>query len=59
VPGTSTYALTNATLPYAVELADKDWKAIYRENIAPGRGLNTIAANAPLRVWQKPLACPA
>ena len=27
VPNTSTYALTNATLPYAVALADKGWAA--------------------------------
>src|ERR1700728_2212835 len=26
VPNTSTYALTNATLPYVVELADKGWR---------------------------------
>ena len=27
VPNTSTYALTNVTLPYAVEIADRGWKA--------------------------------
>ena len=26
VPNTSTYALTNATLPYAVELANNGWR---------------------------------
>lgn len=42
VPVTSSYALTNATLPYAIQLADKGWKAACRENIALERGLNTI-----------------
>ena len=32
VPKTSTLALTNATLPYAVEIANKGWKAAFREN---------------------------
>ncbi len=42
VPVTSTYALTNATLPFAVELADKGWKNACRDNIALERGLNTV-----------------
>jgi alanine dehydrogenase len=32
VPKTSTMALTNATLPYAVEIANKGWQAAMREN---------------------------
>ena len=38
VPKTSTKALTNATLPYAVELANKGWKKAMAENpeIKPG-----------------------
>jgi alanine dehydrogenase len=40
VPHTSTYALTNVTLSYALELADKGLRAL-RENPALGRGLNT------------------
>ena len=35
VPHTSTYALTNATLPYAVELADKGWRAALAADAAP------------------------
>lgn len=42
VPITSTHALTNATLPYAVALADKGWKTACKENIALQRGLNTV-----------------
>ncbi len=42
VPIASTYALTNATLPYALQLADKGWKKACSDNIALARGLNTI-----------------
>jgi len=41
VPNTSTYALTNATLPYAVELADKGWRAALKADPALALGLNT------------------
>lgn len=37
---TSTYALTNATLPYARELADKGFKKALRENPALRHGMN-------------------
>jgi alanine dehydrogenase len=40
VPRTSTLALTNATLPYAVQLANKGWKRALRENPALLKGLN-------------------
>ncbi len=41
VPHTSTYALTNVTLPYAVELANKGWKQACRDDRALALGLNT------------------
>jgi alanine dehydrogenase len=41
VPNTSTYALTNATLPYIVELADHGWAQALRRDPALARGLNT------------------
>jgi alanine dehydrogenase len=41
VPHTSTYALTNVTLPYAVELADKGWRAALSADAALAPGLNT------------------
>ncbi|WP_432056720.1 alanine dehydrogenase [Streptomyces sp. bgisy022] len=41
VPNTSTYALTNATLPYVVELADHGWREALRRDPALARGLNT------------------
>jgi alanine dehydrogenase len=41
VPNTSTYALTNATLPYAVALADKRWEQACRDDHSLALGLNT------------------
>jgi len=41
VPNTSTYALTNATLPYAVALADKGWADACRADHSLALGLNT------------------
>ncbi len=41
VPNTSTYALTNVTLPYAVELANKGWQQALRDDVALAKGLNT------------------
>ncbi len=43
VPHTSTYALTNVTLPYAVELANKGWRQACRDDHALALGLNTHA----------------
>jgi alanine dehydrogenase len=51
VPHTSTYALTNATLPYAVELADRGWQAALAADPALALGLNTHEGdltNAPV-----------
>jgi alanine dehydrogenase len=42
VPYTSTLALTNATLPYAMQLADKGWKKAAQENPDLVPGLNVI-----------------
>jgi len=41
VPHTSTYALTNVTLPYALELADRGWREAMRRDPALALGLNT------------------
>ncbi|HEX3335455.1 MAG TPA: alanine dehydrogenase [Jatrophihabitans sp.] len=41
VPHTSTYALTNVTLTYAVELADRGWRDALRRDPALALGLNT------------------
>ncbi|MEU4681332.1 alanine dehydrogenase [Micromonospora sp. NPDC023737] len=41
VPHTSTYALTNVTLPYALELANNGWREALRRDPALALGLNT------------------
>ncbi|GAA1853584.1 alanine dehydrogenase [Microbacterium koreense] len=41
VPETSTVALTNATAPYVLALADKGWRRALREDDALARGLST------------------
>ncbi len=51
VPHTSTYALTNVTLPYAVELANRGWRDALRSDPALALGLNTHEGqltNAPV-----------
>jgi alanine dehydrogenase len=40
VPSTSTYALTNATLPYIVELANCGWRNALRQDATLAKGLN-------------------
>lgn len=49
VPCTSTAALTNATLPYAVQLADKGWKRACRESMELYRGLNVVEGKVTYR----------
>jgi alanine dehydrogenase len=41
VPHTSTYALTNVTVPYALEIANHGWRAALRADPAFAAGLNT------------------
>jgi alanine dehydrogenase len=43
VPHTSTYALTNVTLPYAVEIANRGWQAALSADKSLALGLNTFA----------------
>jgi alanine dehydrogenase len=42
VPRTSTLALTNATLPYALQLANKGWRRAVSENGALLKGVNVV-----------------
>jgi len=42
VPRTSTLALTNATLPYVLELADKGWKKAMLKNDEIKKGANVV-----------------
>ena len=51
VPNTSTYALTNATIPYVLEVADNGWHAALQSDPALALGLNTHdgqLTNAPV-----------
>jgi alanine dehydrogenase len=43
VPNTSTYALTNATMPYAVAVTNKGWQQACRDDRSLALGLNTHA----------------
>lgn len=45
VPHTSTYALTNATLPYAVAIADKGWRQALRDDHVLAPGLNAVGGH--------------
>lgn len=42
VPRTSTIALTNATLPYAVQIANEGWKQACIESVPLRKGLNVV-----------------
>ena len=42
VPRTSTMALTNATLPYVLEIANKGYERAMKENLEIARGINLI-----------------
>jgi alanine dehydrogenase len=42
VPRTSTLALTNATLPYALQLANKGWRKAVTDNPALLKGVNVV-----------------
>ncbi|WP_290541118.1 alanine dehydrogenase [Alistipes sp.] len=52
VPRTSTLALTNATLPYVIQLADKGWRRAAQENPELALGLNIVGG----RVVCQPVA---
>lgn len=49
VPFTSTVALTNATLPYALQLADKGWQKACAENNELRLGLNVVKGKVVYR----------
>jgi alanine dehydrogenase len=42
VPHTSTYALTNATMAYALEIADHGWRAAAERDPALAKGVNVV-----------------
>jgi alanine dehydrogenase len=49
VPKTSTLALTNATLPYAVEIADKGWRKAMKQNPEIKLGANVVKGKVTYR----------
>jgi alanine dehydrogenase len=58
VPNTSTMALTNATLRYAVALADKGWKQACKDDPALYKGLNVVEGKVTFKgvadAWNLP-----
>ncbi len=58
VPNTSTLALTNATLKYAVALADKGWRQACKDDEALRKGLNIVGGKVTFKavadVWNMP-----
>jgi alanine dehydrogenase len=59
VPRTSTFALTNATLPYVRALADLGWQAALRRDAGLAAGLNVYAGHITLEVVAKALGLTA
>jgi alanine dehydrogenase len=59
VPRTSTFALTNATLPYVRALADLGWPAALRRDPGLAAGLNVHAGEITLEVVAKALGLSA
>lgn len=59
VPYTSTLALTNATLPYALQLADKGWRKACADNEELRKGLNVVEGKVVYKevaqAWGLPL----
>lgn len=58
VPRTSTLALTNATLPYALRLADKGWRQACKDDKALALGVNIVEGKvvfpAVAQAWNLP-----
>ncbi|MBW3580315.1 MAG: alanine dehydrogenase, partial [Actinobacteria bacterium] len=59
VPHTSTYALTNATLPYVVELAERGVARAVEADAALMGGVNVVAGRVTNPVVAEALSCPA
>jgi len=49
LPRTASLALTNATLPYVLEIADKGWKKALQDNSAIKRGANVVKGNVTFK----------
>jgi alanine dehydrogenase len=49
VPRTSTYALNNATLPFALQIANEGWRQALRDNEHLRNGLNVAFGKVTCR----------
>ncbi|MEI4769278.1 alanine dehydrogenase [Psychrobacillus sp. FJAT-51614] len=49
VPRTSTMALTNATVPYALQIANKGYRQACLDNLALQKGINTLAGHVTFK----------
>lgn len=62
IPGavarTATFALTNATLPYALQIANKGWKQAVRDNQALAKGVNVASGMVTYEAVAKALNYP-
>lgn len=58
VPKTSTLALTNATLPYALQMADKGWKKATADSEELRRGLNVVEGKITCKAVAEALGYP-
>lgn len=58
VPRTSTMALSNATLPYALEIANKGYKKACQDNPALLKGLNTLNGHVTYQAVSEALNLP-
>ena len=58
VPYTSTIALSNATLPYALRLADKGWKKACQDDAALAKGLNMVEGKVTFEAVAKVFGLP-
>jgi len=58
VPITSTMALTNATLPYALEIANKGWKGAMQENEEIKTGANVVQGKVTYKAVSEAFGLP-
>jgi alanine dehydrogenase len=58
VPNTSTLALTNATLRYAIALADKGWQQACKDDPALAKGLNIVEGKVTYKAVADVFALP-
>jgi alanine dehydrogenase len=58
LPRTSTFALTNATLPYIRQLANRGWQQALRDSLPLRQGLNIVNGNVSYRAVAESFGLP-